>query len=203
MLQKKVLIVIGIILTISIITDGINTQTKINDTYYKIKHLNALYPNEELLQLSSVSYAYANRRKYFESYTQRIKNFQVPSHFRDSISWSLIIDKEDFSSFSKWLQKMPDPNNDEQLYEIKNKLVYNSCLEYLATKVRRGYGIGCFSSQAIIYRDIVNNLSLTYNTSQKEIEWISINNQYNIQESPIWCDYHTSCRYIRHISKSI
>jgi len=182
MLQKTVLIVIGIILTVSIIIDWINTQTKINDTFYKIKHLNALYPIEELQQLSNVSHADANRRKYLEPYAQRIKDFQVPSHFRDSISWRLIIDKEDFSSFSIWLQKMPDYNNDEKLYEIKNKLVYHECLEYLTSKVGF-YRFGCFSSQASIFKDIENSLSLTYNGSNKVIEWISIDNQYNIQES--------------------
>jgi hypothetical protein len=103
--------------------------------------------------------------------------------YKDSLSWPQLIDRDDIARFTEVIIKMPEHTKYDKLNKIRNKIIYSNYINYLRWKIGLGSQADVLYSNEVLL-DIENNLTVTNNYKNKEYKIISINNQYNFQESP-------------------
>ena len=180
---KLILILFSLIICCSITYDLLKRRIIVNDTIHKMEYLDSIYPKEELEQISGSILLESKYRKSLTRYGESVKSIQTSMDYKDSLSWPQLIDRDDIAIFTQVIVKMPEHNKYYKLNKIRNKIIYSNYINYLRWKI----GLG--SQATVLYfnevlLDMENNLTVTNNYKNKKYKIISINNKYNIQESP-------------------
>jgi len=179
---RLISIFISLIICCSITADLIKTSNIENDTIYMMEYLESIYPIEELEQLSGTILLESKFRKSFERYGESVKSAQSSMNYKDSLLWPQLIDREDIDRFTQEMVKIPKPSKYDKLNKIRNKIIYSNYINYLSWKIGAGSQANVLYFNEVLL-DMENNLTVTNNYKNKRYKIISINNQYNIQET--------------------